>query len=144
MKSLSGYSMFWSRLQPVTSFLIYDGLYESNASYRFLMWEACVVRMPMILALLDAGSITLTVVERTVATGHAVTHQPWKWQWRPKTGLMRWFWITAASRHMNCGPQQGLENQQLWPSSEKLATEESVQNWCWKWSPSTINRPNET
>jgi hypothetical protein len=31
--------------------------------------------MPKILALLDAGSIILTVVERTMATGKTVTHQ---------------------------------------------------------------------
>lgn len=28
------------------------------------------------------------------------------------------------------GRNKGLENQQLWTSSEKLATEKSTQNWC--------------
>jgi hypothetical protein len=36
-----------------------------------------------------------------------------------------------------------MENQQLWTSSEKLATEKSMQNWCWKLLLST-NHPNET
>jgi hypothetical protein len=30
--------MLWSRLEPITSF-IYEGWYESNASYLLLLWH---------------------------------------------------------------------------------------------------------
>jgi len=82
----------------------------------------------------------------------------WKEQWQQATqwpishssdnGDHRQGWCNDSEWLLHhgmwtAGRSKGLENQQLWISSEKLATEKSMQNWCWKLLPST-NHPNET
>ena len=52
--------------------------------------------------------------------------------------------MTATSREVECAPQQELENRQLWPSSENMATEKSAQGRCRKCSLSNTKPPENT
>jgi hypothetical protein len=96
------------------------------------------------LAQSDTGSVVAKAVKRTLVTLSAAADQPWQRQQRPKTRLMCRCRMTTTSQQVNCVPQHGVENQQIWPSSQNLATEKLVQGGCRKCSPSNKEHPQNT
>lgn len=87
--------MLWTyvRRQTVATVLL---LRRTLVRRRFIDgWKASKVRTPYVLDKLDAGSVVLREVGKTLVIGSAGADQPRLRQWRPKRKLMRRFGITA-------------------------------------------------